>query len=202
MRAIAEQLGVSVSSVSLWTRGIDLSGNQRAEISAAAAVRRSESNRRCWRERRMAYQEQGREMARRGDPLHAAGCMLFWGEGSKMRNQVRLANSDVGLMQLFLRFLRTCYGVTDDCVRFSVNCFLGNGLALDQIEKWWLAQLVLPPACLRTAQVNRISRASARKRPPLVYGTGHLVVNSTPIVQSIYGAIQEYAGIERPEWLG
>ena len=26
--------------------------------------------------------------------------------------------------------------------------------------------------------------------------------NSTAIVQSIYGAIQEYAGIERPEWLG
>jgi hypothetical protein len=26
-------------------------------------------------------------------------------------------------------------------------------------------------------------------------------VHSTAIVQSIYGAIQEYAGIERPEWV-
>ena len=26
-------------------------------------------------------------------------------------------------------------------------------------------------------------------------------VNSTFVVQSIYGAIQEYAGIDRPEWL-
>jgi hypothetical protein len=27
-------------------------------------------------------------------------------------------------------------------------------------------------------------------------------VSSTAVVQSIYGAIQHYAGIDRPEWLG
>jgi hypothetical protein len=27
-------------------------------------------------------------------------------------------------------------------------------------------------------------------------------VNSTRVVQSIYGSIQEYGGFERPEWLG
>jgi hypothetical protein len=32
-------------------------------------------------------------------------------------------------------------------------------------------------------------------------GTARLAVHSTFIVQSIYGAIQEYAGIDRPEWL-
>ena len=35
----------------------------------------------------------------------------------------------------------------------------------------------------------------------LPYGTGACAVNSTFVVQSIYGAIQEYAGIDRPEWL-
>jgi hypothetical protein len=34
-----------------------------------------------------------------------------------------------------------------------------------------------------------------------VYGTARVTVYSTAIVQSIYGAIQEYAGIERPEWV-
>ena len=28
-----------------------------------------------------------------------------------------------------------------------------------------------------------------------------MTVHSTFVVQSIYGAIQEYAGIDRPEWL-
>jgi hypothetical protein len=38
-------------------------------------------------------------------------------------------------------------------------------------------------------------------RNVLVYGTARLCVHSTFLVQSIYGAIQEYAGFDRPEWL-
>ena len=50
--------------------------------------------------------------------------------------------------------------------------------------------------------VNRPSSASRRlKGNILPYGTARVRVNSTFLVQSIYGAIQEYAGIDRPEWL-
>jgi hypothetical protein len=50
--------------------------------------------------------------------------------------------------------------------------------------------------------VNRPSSASKhRKGHVLPYGTARLSVHSTFIVQSIYGAIQEYSGIDRPEWL-
>jgi hypothetical protein len=35
----------------------------------------------------------------------------------------------------------------------------------------------------------------------LVYGTAKITVHSTFIVQSIYGAIQEYVGVDRPAWL-
>jgi hypothetical protein len=48
--------------------------------------------------------------------------------------------------------------------------------------------------------VDRPSSASRGVRRPLVYGTARIVVYSTTIVQSIYGAIQEYAGCSRPEW--
>jgi hypothetical protein len=54
--------------------------------------------------------------------------------------------------------------------------------------------------CKRAAIVNRASRSSKRVQKPLIHGTARIVVNSTRLVQSIYGAIQEYAGIERPEW--
>ena len=87
-------------------------------------------------------------------------------------------------------------------VALSVNCFLGNGLSLEEIQDWWLARLALPATCLRRAVVNRPSSASKRlKGNVLPYGTARVAVHSTFIVQSIYGAIQEYAGIERPEWL-
>jgi len=36
----------------------------------------------------------------------------------------------------------------------------------------------------------------------LPYGTARVHVNRTSILQSIYGSMQEYAGISREGWLG
>src|SRR6476469_5582310 len=91
MKAIARELGVSVGSVSLWTRDIELteeqidlltSRNGRFGAQARGHRQRSENA----RIKRLRAQMEGRMMARRGDPLHRAGCMLYWGEGSKARN--------------------------------------------------------------------------------------------------------------------
>jgi hypothetical protein len=206
VKEIARRVGVSVSSVSLWVRDVPLSAEQEAALDARNPARNAQrsgtqnsSLRR--REARRVAQQHGRELARRDAPGFVAGCMLYWAEGAKNRNNVILCNADVDLLHTFLRFLRTHFDVPDDKVAFTVNCFLGNGLTLPEIETWWLQRLGLPATCLRQAAVNRASSASKRKRRTLVYGTGRLVVHSTFIVQSIYGAIQEYAGIDRPEWL-
>jgi hypothetical protein len=205
--AIAKQIGVSKASVSLWVRDIELTPEQEAALLARNPVRNGQlrgmrvRRERC-REQRIAAQQHGRELARRRDPEHVAGCMLYWAEGSKARNVAQLVNADPDLVRRFLTFLRTSYGVPDERVALSVNCFLGNGVDLDEIQDWWLARLDLPASCLRKAVVNRPSSASKRlKGNILPYGTARISVHSTFIVQSIYGAIQEYAGIERPEWL-
>ena len=207
LREISARVGVSISSVSVWVRDIELTPAQHAALDARNPVRNGQlrgavnNSARCRRER-AAAQAHGRETARRAVPLHVQGCMLYWAEGSKWRNSVLLTNADPELVELFVRFLRECYDVTDERLRFSVNCFLGNGLGLDEIERWWLARLGLPPTSLRAAAVNRASSASKRlKGNILPYGTARVAVHSTFIVQSIYGAIQEYAGIDRPEWL-
>jgi len=127
--------------------------------------------------------------------------MLYWAEGTKQRNRVIFTNSDADMVEFFLRFLRHCYGVADDQLALTVNVHLGNALTLDEIECWWLRRLGLPSSCLRLATVNQVSRVSKRKRRTLPYGTVRLAVCSTFIVQSIYGAIQAYAGVDRPEWL-
>ena len=61
-----------------------------------------------------------------------------------------------------------------------------------EIEQFWLETL------------ERVySEYSKKKRTNrLPYGTVRVCVHSTELVQSIYGAIQEYGGFERPEWLG
>jgi hypothetical protein len=51
--------------------------------------------------------------------------------------------------------------------------------------------------------VNRYSRSSKEKRVHrLPYGTCRVTLHRAAVVQSIFGAIQDYGGFERPEWLG
>ena len=71
-----------------------------------------------------------------------------------------------------------------------------------EIEQFWLDQLRLPRTQLRKTILNNYSKHSQKKRKnKLPYGTCKLVLNSTQVVQTIYGSIQEYGGFERPEWL-
>ncbi|MEK6275897.1 MAG: hypothetical protein AABM30_11235 [Actinomycetota bacterium] len=55
---------------------------------------------------------------------------------------------------------------------------------------------------MRKSTINTYSKYSKKKRRnKLPYGTCRLTVSDTRLVQHIYGAIQEYAGFEREEWV-
>jgi hypothetical protein len=154
------------------------------------------------RAERRQYQEHGRSLARRSDPQHAAGCMLYWAEGSKSRNQLAFSNSDPDMVRTFVRFLRTYFDLRPVEIRVSCYLYADHLKRQREIERFWLDITGLPTASLRRSIVNVYSRYSARKRMnKLPYGTCRIVVNRTRVVQSIYGAIQEYAGFDRPVWL-
>jgi transcriptional regulator with XRE-family HTH domain len=205
--AIAARLGVSKSSMSRWVRDVELRPDQHDALRALnplynAQLRGQHRRRETARAARLAAQEHGRDLARRGDPLHTQGCMLYWAEGAKYRNAVVFVNSDADMLALFLRFLQRCYAVAPSDVALSVNCHLAAGRDPAEITQWWLDRLALPHTCARTPTVNNVSVASRRRRGHVLpYGTARLAVHSTFIVQSIYGAIQEYAGALRPEWV-
>jgi hypothetical protein len=204
---IAERLGVAKSSVSRWVRDIELTADQHAALREMnprynAQLQGQAGRRASALAARIAAQQHGRELARRGDALHAQGCMLYWAEGSKSRNTAELVNSDAAMLKLFLRFLRECYAVEVERVALTVNCYVSNGRTAPEIVAWWLRELRLPDCCARNPVVNRASSASRLRRGHVLpYGTARVTVHSTFLVQSIYGAIQEYGGFERPEWL-
>lgn len=129
--------------------------------------------------------------------------MLYWAEGSKSRNAVQFVNSDPMMARYFVRFLRTHFAVPDEAFRLDCNLFADHVERQREIEQFWLDTLDLPISCLRKSTVNVYSKYSQKKRQnKLPYGTIRVCVHSTRIVQSIYGAIQEYGGFQRPEWLG
>src|SRR4051794_16975547 len=101
MKQIAALLAVSVGSVHLWTKDIEIRPEHARRNSARARTKASRSWRAKNRARRLAFQEEGRERARLGDPLHRAGCFLYWAEGAKARGTVGFANSDVHMVRFF-----------------------------------------------------------------------------------------------------
>jgi transposase-like protein len=202
IKRIAESLGVSVSSVSLWVRDIELSRDQRRRNLSRAAAARSTAWSEKNRARRRGYQDEGREQARRLDPSHSAGCMLYWAEGCKSRNQARLTNSDPHMIHFFRDFLTRWFSVDDHAFRIHLNFYLGNGRSVRDIEDWWLEKLALPRTSLCGHSINALpTSSSGTKRNKLPYGVCSLYVHDTRIVQHVYGAIQEYAGFDEPRWL-
>lgn len=207
IKQIAAALGGSKSSVSNWVRDIELTPSQldvlrlrNPALNGQLIGVRVRSERA--RAERLRSQVEGRRAARRGDSFHAAGCMLHWAEGSKDSNVVQLSNSDPAMVVFFLAFLRRFFEVPDEKVRIQCNLQADDPADVRAIEYFWLRTLGLPPTSLTKSTVNRVSRSSKGKRTRMLpHGTCRVTVCSTAIVQHIYGAIQEYAGFDREEWL-
>jgi len=207
LKEICDVLHVSKSSASVWVRDLPLTDNQkeilieRTEHRNIGRITGGKANAIKAREKRKLYQEEGRLKARKNDPLHIAGCMLYWGEGAKGRGQLKLSNPDFDLMQFYMRFLRESLMISDDRMSFRVHCYIGNGISLEEIENHWLTLLQLPQNCFRKSIVNLMPNTSQQKGRKLYFGVCHVSVISVRDVQHVFGAIQAYIGIDKPEWL-
>ncbi len=151
---IAELVGVSKSTASRWLKDVPLTDDQRHQLMEnkrlyGAQHQGSITNKLKHRKIREAYQQAGREKAREGDALHLVGCMLYWAEGTKDRNECRFTNSDTDMMMSYIRFLRESLGIRNHELQIRITVYLGNGLTIDEIEDYWLAVLKLPYSCLQ-----------------------------------------------------
>jgi transcriptional regulator with XRE-family HTH domain len=202
---IARRTGAAKSSISRWVRDIELTDEQRDTLRVAAYlghVKGRTMHAQLRREARKMAQEDGRMRAEQGDSFFAAGCMLYWAEGSKERNRVEFTNSDPEMVRFFVRFLKTYWNLRDDEIRVTCNLFADHLERQRDIEQFWLDVAELPRESLRRSTVNVYSKYSKKKRQNrLPYGTCRISVTRTRVVQAIYGAIQELGGFTRDAWL-
>lgn len=203
---ICKRVGAAKSSVSVWVRDIELTPEQKETLHQGHYAYRAQqsgghANARKFRTIRENYQEEGRIKAKEKDPLHIAGCMLYWGEGSKARNALSLANSDPDLICFYLQFLQESLQIPEQQITVRIYCYISNGISQEEIEKYWFDKLNLPTSSFRKSVINLRPKSSQQKGRKLLYGVCTLTVCSTKWVQHVFGAIQEYTGIDKPEWL-
>jgi hypothetical protein len=147
------------------------------------------------RAEREAFQQEGRRRARANEPGFIAGCMLYWAEGSKKRNQLQFTNSDPAMARFFVDFLKTYFDLAPEQIRITCHLYADHLDKQVAIERHWLETLGLPSESLRKSVVNVYSLGN------LPYGTCRVVVSRTWVTQTIFGAIQEIGGFARPSWL-
>ena len=209
---IAKILNVSKGSVSPWVKDICLSSEQKKLLDEKNPIYGKKYNSEIYKDRiakriekyrnkRQEYQNNGAK--RIGDHNFIAGCLLYWAEGSKDKNSIRMTNSDVDMLRFFVKFLKESCLIPLEKIKISCNFYTNNGLTKEEIEAYWLKKLELPLSSLKKSQINQLpTSSSGNKKGKLPYGVVRLSVCSTELVQQIYGAIQAYADFENTEWLG
>jgi plasmid maintenance system antidote protein VapI len=199
---IAKELGVSKGSVSAWVRDIELTPEQIQRLVKNQGNTSRQyipaMNRDKAYLKRQEWQNEGRMKARKGNLLHMTGCMLYWTEGAKRRNSIIFVNSDPDMMCLFIQFLREALFVSDDMMKLQIHCHTHDEIEKSRIADYWLNLLRLTHKNLNNIHTKASSQIA---KNVLQNGVCALTINSTQLAMHIYGAIQEYAGFDRPEWL-
>lgn len=205
IKEIEHRLGVSRSSVSRWVRDVELEPEAREALAAKirlGPIVAAERNAAAARAIRAGHQAEGRRFAQERGADYAAGCALYWAEGSRERNVVKLTNSDPEMLAYSARFLRTQFGVRSSEMVIRCNLFVDHVERREEIEDVWLERLGLSRISLRASTINTYSKCTKKKRTnKLPYGTCALMVYSTRIAQTLLGSLQELGGFDRPAWL-
>ncbi len=195
VKEIAKVVNVSSSTVSGWVGNVKLTDQQRKTLKEQQ-YRFSISNwkSKTCRQARLDARKIGEQEAV-GEPLHVAGCMLFWAEGTKSKSSVIFTNSDPNMMKLFIRFLREIYDIKNDEV--SLFCAVHDCDNTTFVEDFWCEELGLKRENLRKTQIIKSGTGKKNKH---LYGIARIAIYNMKIVQRIYGAITKYAEIAIPKW--
>ncbi len=154
VKEIAKQLGVSCGSVSVWTRDIELTQDQRTYLKERQIVSGmrgrmmgAESNKEKKRARLQLAEEQAIEEIKllAKNELFYIGLGLYWGEGVKASDgTLAVTNSDPRVIQLMIRWFRECFGVETERVTVRVYISDLHREREEAITQYWVRTLNLP----------------------------------------------------------
>lgn len=183
MGEIAKKIKVSKSSVSCWVRDIKLSERQKNTLnknghSIGAIEKRRVARLANTAERHKVIYDAALIEAHslRSNLLWSVGVSLYWGEGGKSQNLVRLSNSDPNVIIIMIKFFKEICGVEPEKFRGHVNTFEHSDVK--ETENYWSRISSIPrKQFFKTYQKN--SSASLKKRHTLPNGTLQIYVLDT-----------------------
>lgn len=177
-REILRRIPVAKSSLSLWLHSVGLSKSQKQRLTEKklAAMKRGwlkvhtlrlqriEEVKTCAKNEVLEYLK---------DPLWLIGTVLYWGEGSKMKEwrrgeQVKFTSMDPKMILIFIDWLKHYFKLQTKDLLYSLYV---HKTALDRIEKikrYWSKILAIPETNLKIYFKNS-RRSTKRKNTGITY---------------------------------
>lgn len=203
MNDISKKLGVSKASVSLWTRDVVLSEEQRKGLTARgysiSAIEKRRTNRIVNTQKRhkvIVDKAKKRIETLSKHELLLVGSALYWGEGGKTaKGMARIANSDPFVIKLMMRFFIEICEVKPEKFRGHVHTF--SHLNAEAAEEYWSGVSGIPRSQFYKTY-SKPSIASKGKKDSLPYGTFQIYVCDTTVFLTIKGWIEKLKEFAEP----
>lgn len=199
IKTIAKKLNVSVGSISVWTRDIELADEQKARLEKNShdpyfgkrldyinLVKRR-TNEKIDRLRKEGIREVGALSERE---LFLVGIALYWSEGFKKDSQVGFANSDPEMINLFIKWLFECFGYNYNDLSVRVTLNISHKDRIEEIEKYWSNIVNIPLVNFRKPFFQNVVWKKVYENPNNYYGLLRVkVLKSKDFLRKIAGLI-------------
>ena len=190
---IAATVDVSKGSVSRWVRDVSLTNTQRHTLQANSHSQATVEKRRNTRitntniRHQKVYTDALQEAVEYSkNPDWCIGVSLYWGEGGKTQNMIRIANSDVFVIKRMMYFFRLIMNVPEEKFRIHIHGFKHSNV--DELETYW-SKVTEVPRNQFFKTYRKKSAASKFKRSTLKYGTVQIYVLDTNMFFRMMGWI-------------
>jgi hypothetical protein len=187
LQAIADELGVSKSSVSLWVRDVEFVPKPRnrghpKQTAHPMKLRKQAELDQC----RIDADEWARDVTERERFVY--GLALYAGEGFKTDGTLGMANTSPIVLRFFVDWLRRFFDV--DETRLRVRVYLHDGLDLDAANRFWSDTLDIPQHQF-TMPYRAVQRGTFRRAkhvmgcPSVRYADSHLHRRVMAMIEAI-----------------
>ena len=195
---IKKILGISKSTLSYWLRDYPLSEQRIKELQRMGA-RRSEQaiekyreTMRQKREKRLTetYKAQKKLiLPLSNQEFFIAGLLLYWGEGTKCRQDgLSISNSDPAVIKFFIAWLTKSLSVPKK--KLKVRLHLYKDMAIDREMKFWSRILKIPRSQFGRPYIKKTSSKRINHKGGFGHGTCNVRINSVPLAEKIFMSIK------------
>lgn len=166
MKSIAQTVGVTTSTVSLWCRDIPLTELQMRKLierSRLGSLRGRLKGAKVQQERRLAliekYKEEGitKFSGVSEKEFFIAGVALYWAEGYRKGRKISFVNSDPSMMRFMISWFCRFFEVSLSEFRFRVDI---NEIHLEReeiVKNYWIETLGIPLSQFQKTSFKKIA---------------------------------------------